>query len=96
MQNMKTFAEFTTKKESAKGFPSFTEVKEGKGTSCMSEMMMEKLNEMYEAMCEEMKACHADESEMTAENYMGECESKMNEMKEGLAKTCSECMIQKG
>jgi hypothetical protein len=43
-----------------------------------------------------MKACHADESEMTAENYMGECESKMNEMKEGLAKTCSECMIQKG
>lgn len=95
---MKTFAEFTNEKTGQAqpaGFPSFTEVKEGKGSSCMSEKMHEMMNEMYEAMCGEMKAIHEDESAMTAENYMKEAESKMEGMKEGMGKTCSEMMMAK-
>jgi len=75
------------------GFPTFEEAvatKEGK--TCVSESMMEKLNEMMEAMKSEMKACHDDESANTAESYMKECESKLNEMMESMKSHCNECM----
>jgi hypothetical protein len=96
---MKTFKEFNTPATepataTTKGFPTFEEAigdkKEGK--SCMSETMMEKCNEMYESMCKEMEACHADDSERTAENYMSDCSTKMNEMMEGLKSCCEGCM----
>jgi hypothetical protein len=91
---MKTFNEFTTgKAEQAKaGFPTFTQVKESNEGKCMSEGLMAKCNEMYEAMCEEMKACHEDETEMTAETYTKECSEMMKEMMEGLTKACESCM----
>lgn len=95
MKTMKTFSEFTTgKTETTSGFPTFSQVKEGETTEgkCMSENMMEKCNEMYEAMCEEMKSCHADETAMTAETYIKECSEKLNEMMEGLKSTCESCM----
>ena len=79
--------------ETNTGFPTFEEAvttKEAK--SCMSESMMEKLNECMEAMKNEMKSCHEDESKNTAESYMKECEGKMNEMMEGLKGHCNECM----
>ena len=80
--------------QQAKGaFPTFEEAtatKEAKG--CMSESMMEKLNEMVEAMKNEMKSCHEDESDNTAESYMKECEGNMNEMMESLKGHCNECM----
>jgi len=97
---MKTFGEFVGKSETnatSSAMPSFKEVMEGEGkSSCVSEGMMEKLNEMYESMCEEMKSCHEDETERTAEGYMSECESKINEMMEGLKNCCKECMIKQG
>ena len=92
---MKTFAEFTGNDKAAadnNSFPTFSQVKEGKGMSCMSEGMMAKMNEMYEAMCEEMKACHEDETEMTAKDYMGEASSCMKEMMENMQAKCEECM----
>ena len=80
--------------QQAKGaFPTFEEAtatKEAKG--CMSESMMEKLNEMAEAMKNEMKSCHEDDSDNTAESYMKECEGNMNEMMESLKGHCNECM----
>ena len=93
---MKTFAEFTgaaTVEAAPKTFPTFAQVKEGKGSSCMSEMMMEKMNEMYEAMCEEMKACHEDETEMTAKDYMSEASHSMKEMMEKMQGMCEEYMM---
>jgi len=81
MKTIKSFQDFTRIQEST--------MAEG---SCMSETMIKKCNEMYEAMCEEMKACHADETEMTAENYRKECESKINEMYESISKACNEIM----
>ena len=60
--------------------------------TALSEAMCERLNKMCEAMCEEMEARHADETEMTAESYRKECESKINEMYESIAKTCNEIM----
>ena len=60
--------------------------------TAMSEAMCEKLNEMCEAMCKEMQSCHADESEMTAESYKKECEGKITEMMENIAKACNEIM----
>lgn len=90
---MKSFTEFTSGKSEApasKGFPSFSQVREGEAPApkCMSESMMEKMHEMYEAMCEEMKACHEDETERTAEGYVKEAYGKMNEMMENMAKEC--------
>jgi hypothetical protein len=97
---MKTFGEFVGKTglpAKSSSVPSFKEVMEGEGkTSCISESMHEKLNEMYEAMCEDMKTCHEDETERTAENYMKDCESKMMEIMEGLKKCCDDCMIKQG
>jgi hypothetical protein len=91
---MKTFSEFTqpVAEKPSSSFPTFSEVKEGKGQSCMSEGMRKKMNEMYEAMCEEMSSCHTDESENTAESYMKECDMMMKEMMEGLSNHCNECM----
>ncbi len=96
MKTMKTFAEFTnaqTQEAGSSSFPTFTQVKEGKGSSCMSEEMMEKMNEMYEAMCEEMKACHEDETEMTAKDYMSEASHNMKEMMEKMQGMCEEYMM---
>jgi hypothetical protein len=95
---MKTFREFSNPEAAAaapkKSFPTFEEALNGEkeGKTCMSESMMEKLNEMYESMCNEMKACHADETPNTAESYMKECSMKMNEMMENMQKACNECM----
>jgi hypothetical protein len=96
---MKTFGEFVGKGETkpTSSMPSFREVLEGEGkTSCMSEGMCEKLNEMYESMCSEMKTCHEDETERTAEGYMSEAEAKIMEMMESLKNDCKECMIKQG
>jgi len=93
---MKTFAEFTgatTQAAQSNGFPTFNQVKEGNGMSCVSEGMMAKMNEMYEAMCEEMKACHEDETEMTAKDYMSEASQYMKEMMENMQGKCEECMM---
>jgi|LakMenEpi03Aug12_release.lakeMendotaPanAssembly.Ray.scaffolds.fasta_scaffold1314414_1 hypothetical protein len=92
---MKTFGEVINRKNETtnSALPSFREVLEGEGkTSCMSESMCEKLNEMCESMCSEMKSCHEDESERTAENYRAECEGKIKEMYESISKACNECM----
>jgi hypothetical protein len=96
---MKTFGEVIGHKNETtnSALPSFKEVLEGEGkTSCVSEGLMEKLNEMYESMCEDMKACHEDETEKTAESWMKECDSKLSQIKENLQKECNECMIKKG
>ena len=93
---MKTFAEFTgaaTQAAASNAFPTFTQVKEGKGSSCMSEGMMAKMNEMYEAMCEEMKSCHEDETEMTAKDYMSEASHSMKEMMAKMEGMCEEYMM---
>jgi len=94
---MKSFSEFTSGSADAKpttGFPSFTQVREGEDSApkCMSESMMEKMNEMYESMCKEMKACHEDETEHTAESYMKECDSMMKEMMEKMNTECESYM----
>lgn len=82
MKTMKTFNEFAQVNESKKTM-------EGK---CMSESMMEKCNEMYESMCNEMKSCHEDATAMTAESYMSECSEKLNEIMESMKKVCEGCM----
>ena len=93
---MKTFGEFIGKTDlpaKSTSMLSFKEVLEGEGkTSCMSESMCEKLNEVCEAMCSEMKACHEDETEMTAENYMKDCGGMIKEMMEKLQSQCNEYM----
>lgn len=91
---MKTFSEFKQPmtKKSSSSFPTFSEVKEGKGSSCMSEGLMAKCNEMYEAMCEEMRSCHEDETPNTAESYNAECGAMLKEMMEGLQSKCNEYM----
>lgn len=95
---MKTFGEVINHKNETKksSLPSFKEVLEGKGkTSCMSEAMCEKLNEVCEAICKEMESCHSDESAMTAEDYRKECEGKINEMYGSITEACNEHMIKK-
>ena len=97
---MKTFGEFIGKNEAKSvkaAIPSFREVLEGEGkTSCISENIMEMMKEMYEGMCKEMKSCHEDETERTAESYLKECESKVSEVMEGLLTHCKECMAAGG
>ena len=89
---MKTFKEFVNIKQTnpnrIEGVPTFQQVVEGAGSSCMSESMMEKLNEMYESMCSEMKTVHEDETERTAESYCAEAEGKMMEMLKEMKSTC--------
>jgi predicted component of type VI protein secretion system len=67
--------------------------KKNEGSSCMSESTVEKCNEMREAMCAEMDACHADETERTAESYMKEASAKLNEMLEGLSENAMVAMM---
>jgi hypothetical protein len=81
MKSIKSFSQF-----------SGSTVNEGKSSSCMSESMHKKMNEMYESMCNEMKACHEDETSMTAENYMSEANGKLNEMMENMANQCASHM----
>lgn len=81
MKNFKTFQEFASMHES--------NMSEG---GCMSEAMMDKCNEICEAMCEEMKACHEDETEKTAESYKAECSEKLKEMMKVVENMCNEYM----
>jgi hypothetical protein len=91
---MKTFLEFSqvADKKTTLSFPTFSEIKEGKGSSCMSEELIAKCNEMYEAMCEEMSSCHEDKTEHTAETYNSECGSMLQEMIDNLQAKCNEYM----
>jgi hypothetical protein len=95
---MKTFAEFAqgAPNKSSTSFPTFSDVKEGKLETCMTENLKTKIAEMMEMCKEEMRVVHEDETAKTAKNWMGECESYMKECMEGLQKDCDECMIQKG
>ena len=96
---MKTFTEFVGKEEPTNtttptAFPTFeeatTEKSESKG--CVSEKTKALIKEMMESGMMEMKACHEDDTDNTAENYMAEYDSCMKECMEGL-KTCMEsCM----
>jgi hypothetical protein len=97
---MKTFSEFTgndTQATSMTAFPTFEEVAQGKDVAgepaaCLSDKMKDLIKEMCESGMMEMKSCHADESEMTAENWMSECDSYMKECMESLKGCCDECM----
>ena len=95
---MKTFVEFAqgAPEKTSTSFPSFSDVKEGKLETCMTEKLKTKISEMMEMCKEEMLIVHGDETAKTAKNWMGECESYMKECMEGLQKDCDECMIQKG
>ena len=96
---MKTFTEFVGKEDPTNTtapttFPTFeeatTETTESKG--CVSEKVKSLIKEMMESGMAEMKACHEDETDNTAESYMAECDSYMKECMEGL-KTCMESCI---
>ena len=91
---MKTFNEFKTPaaKKATVGFPSFSQVREGKGDSCVSEKMHEMMKEMLESSCNEMMEVHGDASEMTAESWMKEYDSMIKEYMEGLQAKCNEYM----
>jgi len=98
---MKTFAEFTqeTAAPAPSGLPTFVEVKEGadettqgKDVACMSESMKKKMDEMYEALCEDMKACHEDDSERKAEDWLKECMECWKGMEGKLVQECESYM----
>lgn len=97
---MKTFSEFTgtdTKTITPTAFPTFEEVAQGKDVvtqdaACLSDKMKNLIKEMCECGMSEMKACHEDDTEMTAENWMSECDSYMKECMESLKGQCDECM----
>jgi len=97
MKKTMTFSEFTsgetTSENAMVAMAAAKELKkkQNEGETCMSEGMIEKCNEMLESMCKEMAACHADETERTAESYMKEASAKLTEMLEGLSAHCSEC-----
>jgi hypothetical protein len=101
MKPTMTFSEFTSGETTsenamvammaAKELKKKQAAQKNEGSSCMSESMVEKCNEMLESMCKEMAACHADETERTAESYMKEASAKLTEMLEGLSAHCSEC-----
>lgn len=90
---MKTFTEFVGKEEPTNTtFPTFEEVtNEMTESSCVSEAMKARINEMCESAMMEMKACHEDETEMTAENYMSEYDSCMKECMESLKEYMKSC-----
>jgi hypothetical protein len=90
---MKTFNEYKNPETAPSAdFPSFTEVREGKGSSCVSEKMSKMIKEMMESGCKEMEEVHGNDTPMTAENWMKECESMIRECSEGLMAKCNECM----
>lgn len=82
MKNMKTFVEFTSMNEAAMA----------EGSSCMSEKMLGQCEAMCEAMCKEMKDCHENETNHTAESYKAECNEKLSEMIKVVEKMCNEYM----
>lgn len=89
---MKTFTEFTGKEEpkTSTSFPTFEEAtSESKG--CVSEKMKALIKDCMESAMMEMKACHEDETEMTAENYMSEYDSCMKECMESLKEYMKSC-----
>jgi len=99
---MKTFTEFIDNNNVApsaeKTFPTFEEattqgkdVADEKG-SCVSDKMKDMIKEMCESGMSEMKSCHEDETPMTAENWMSECDSYMKECMESLKECCDTCM----
>ena len=99
---MKTFTEFVGKETpttTKASFPTFEEVSQDAETtnektssSCVSEKMKARINEMMDEGMMEMKSCHEDDTDNTAENYMAEYKSCMEACMEGL-KTCMEsCM----
>lgn len=93
---MKTFTEFVGKEEPTTVntvFPTFEEATTEKTQSkgCVSEKMQSLIKEMCESGMTEMKACHEDETEMTAENWMAECDSYMKECMEGLKECMESC-----
>lgn len=94
---MKTFSEFTgndTQATSMSAFPTFEEVSQGKEvtSTCLTEKMKTLIKEMCESCMTEMKSCHADETEMTAENWMSEYNSAMEGCMESLKGCCEACM----
>lgn len=74
------------------GFLNEDTLNEASYGKCMSEKTHNKLNEMYESMCNEMKMVHEDETKMTAENYAKECSEKLMEMMKNMKKACEACM----
>lgn len=90
---MKTFAEFAKKADApTAGFPTFAQVKEGVEGKCISESMRAKLNEICEALCEDMKSCHEDETSYCAEDYHKECMESLKEMEGKLTQQCESYM----
>jgi len=95
MEAMKTFKEFTTGAVESKGFPTFSQIKEGDEeptAKCMSEEMMEKMNEACEGLMMGMKETHNDETPMTAENYMAEVKEMMSTMESKMQNECDTIM----
>ena len=95
---MKTFTEFTGKEDPTvinPSFPTFEEATNEKpSSSCVSEKMKARINEMMEACMKEMKSCHEDDTDNTAENYMAEYKSCMEGCMEGLKECCDTCIKQ--
>jgi hypothetical protein len=94
---MKTFSEFShaIPEKKSEGFPTFSQMQEAE-SSCMTENLKNKISEIMSACKEEMLTIHGDESPKTAENWMAEYNSYMEQCMETLQKDCDECMIQKG
>jgi hypothetical protein len=92
---MKTFTEFVGKEEptnTTTTFPTFEEAtNEMTESSCVSEKMKALIKDCMESAMMEMKACHEDETEMTAENYMSEYDSCMKESMESLKEYMKSC-----
>ena len=100
MGKVKTFEEYQASKnedtvhgtpgeESENGTPMF-EVNED---SCCSTECQGKIHEMYEAMIKEMKKCHEDDSDLSAEDYMAECDKIMEACKEAAGESCKDLMV---
>jgi hypothetical protein len=91
---MKTFTDFIGREEpttTSTAFPTFEEANASEAKSCVSEKMKALIKEMMEAGMSEMKACHEDESDNTAETYMTECDAYMKECMEGLKECMESC-----
>ena len=66
--------------------PTFKQMTEGRGTPCLSEKLIAKMESVYKAMTTEMKAVHEDTTKRTCENYCAEAESRLFEMVSELKK----------
>ena len=91
---MKTFTEFIGKEttNTPSAFPTYEEAtNKASESSCVSEEMKARIKEICESAMMEMKACHEDETEMTAENYMAEYDSCIKESMESLKEYMKSC-----